>query len=129
MVLVGVEVTDGIVIFPEDPYILGEAGLFFDVKAVTLPINVSAGGGSLINEPKRVVAVTAKFLETQGLEINGISIPERQFGEEVFDREVPKLSGIDKIRLLGYNRDTRIYISQDTPMPMTLLSLDIEVNY
>ncbi|RLA77100.1 MAG: hypothetical protein DRG30_01140 [Epsilonproteobacteria bacterium] len=129
MVLATTTVTDGVVMFPDDPYRVGEAGLFFDVKATSLPINVSAGGGSLVNEPKRLVAITAKMVDTQGLTINGISIPERQFGEEVFDRAMPRITGATKIRLLGYNRDTRVYISQDTPMPMTLASLDIEVNY
>ena len=129
MALVSVTVTEGVVYFPDNPYTVGEAGLFFDMQAVTLPLNVSAGGGSLVNEPKRVVSVTSKFVDTQGVSINGVSIPERRFGEVVLDEAPPLLTGIDKIRLLGYTRDTRIYISQDSPMPMTLLSLDIEVNY
>ncbi len=129
MVLVHYTTTDGIVFFPNDPFVTGEAGLFFDVKATTLPINVNAGGGSRINEPKRIISVTAKFVETRGIDINGVMIPERDFGDEVLDTPPPLRTGTNKIRFLGYNRDTRIYISQDVPMPMTLLSLDIDVNY
>jgi len=94
-----------------------------------MPINVSAGGGSLVNEPKRIVSVTSRFKDTQGVIVNGIEIPEREFGEEVLGFAPQLVTGIEKNRHLGYNRETTVLITQNDPMPFTLLSIDVEVNF
>lgn len=122
-------VTGGIITYEDTPYNVGQAGLFFPVIAKTMPINVSAGGGSLVNEPKRIVSITSRFKDTQGVTVNGIDIPEREFGEEVLDFAPSLVTGIEKNRHLGYNRETTVLITQNDPMPFTLLSIDVEVNF
>ncbi len=129
MVLDEALATDGLVSFPDQPFDVGQSGLFYPVIAETMPLDVSAGGGSLVNEPKRIVSVTSRFKDTQGVSVNGIDIPERKFGEEILDEAPPLLTGIEKNRHLGYNRETTVIISQNDPMPFTLLSIDVEVNY
>ena len=125
--LVSAVTTGGVLTYPDSPFNVGQAGLFFPVIAKTMPINVSAGGGSLVNEPKRIVSVTSRFKDTQGVIVNGIEIPERVLGDEVLDTSPPLLTGIEKNRHLGYNRETTVTISQKDPMPFTLLSIDVEV--
>ena len=122
-------VTGGIITYEDAPYNVGQAGLFFPVVAKTMPINVSAGGGSLVNEPKRIVSITSRFKDTQAVTVNGIDIPEREFGEEVLDFAPALVTGIEKNRHLGYNRETTVLITQNDPMPFTLLSIDVEVNF
>ena len=128
MQLQEVTVTDGVVTFDEQYYI-GQAGLYFPVIAKTMPLNVDAGAGSLVNEPKRIVSITSRFKDTQGVVVNGIEIPERYFGEDALDKAPRLLTGIEKNRHLGYNRETSVTITQNDPMPFTLLSIDVEINY
>ena len=94
-----------------------------------MPLNVSAGAGSLVNEPKRIVSTTLRYKDTQGVIVNGTEMPERYFGEETLGKSPELLTGVDKLRHLGYNRDTSVVVTQNDPMPFTLLSIDIEVNY
>lgn len=127
--LISATTAGGVLVYPDTTFNVGQTGLFFSVVAKTMPINVSAGGGSLVNEPKRIVSVTSRFKDTQGVIVNGIEIPERVLGDEVLDISPPLLTGIEKNRHLGYNRETAVTISQKDPMPFTLLSIDVEVNF
>ena len=128
MVLVESLTTGGLVTFDEQ-FKIGQSGLFYPVVAKTMPLSVDAGAGNLVNEPKRIVSVTARYRDTQAVSVNGIVIPEREFGDEALDRAPILKTGIEKNRHLGYNRETSVIITQNDPMPFTLLSLDIEVNY
>ncbi len=129
MELVPSTAAEGVITFPEDPFINSQSGLWYGVVAETMPLVPNAGAGSLVNEPKRIVSVTPHLINSQGVSFNGFFQHERQFSEETLDRPLPKLSGTEKIRFLGYNRKTTVVIIQNDPLPMTLLSLDIEVNY
>lgn len=114
--------TDGVVQTPRT-FAIGQAGLWFGVDMETLPYNAS----SLTNEPKRVVSIMPRFVNTAGLNIANNEVPERKFGKEVLDQPLPHKTGIQKIRLLGYTRETTIRITQHDPLPMTLVSIDIEI--
>jgi len=129
MVLTESVTNDGIASYPEANFKIGQVGLFFPVIATTMPITAPSKTGNLVNEPKRIVSVTTRYKDTQGVSVNGVDIPERKFGEEVFGAPPPLLTGIEKNRHLGYNRETSVTIVQNDPMPFTLLSMDIEINY
>lgn len=116
--------TDGVVEVPR-AFTIGQAGLWFGVDMETLPLY----NASVTNEPKRIVSIMPRFVNTAGLNIANNLVPSRRFGHEVLDEAPPKKSGIQKIRLLGYSRETTIRITQYDPLPMTLVSIDIELKY
>lgn len=123
MELVATTTTGGFVTFNES-YVDGEAGLWFGLLLETMPLTP----GDRVNEPKRIVSVTPHLLHTQGVHVNGIPQKERFFGSQALDGPAPLLTGTEKIRFLGYNKNTTVKVIQNDPLPFKLLSLDIELN-
>ena len=122
--VVDLPATDGVVPVPR-PYYIGEAGLWFGVEIETMPISI----GASVHEQKRIVSVTVNYKNTAGLIVENIDIFNKSFGCEMLDRKEPLETGTKKIRLLGYNKRTTVQIRQDAPLPMTLLSLDMDIKY
>jgi hypothetical protein len=114
--------TEGVVSTPRS-YAVGQAGLWFGVEMETMPFNAS----SVTNEPKRIVACTPRYINTKGLNVANNEVPSKQFGFDALDNPIVVNSGTQKIYLLGYTKDTTIRITQNEPLPMTILSLDMEV--
>jgi hypothetical protein len=51
----------------------------------------------------------------------------RNFGVNVLGTGLKTFTGIKTVPLLGYSKTTQVTITQDDPMPMTLLGLSLEV--
>ena len=116
--------TDGVVPVPR-PYIVGQAGLWYGVEIETMPIAI----GTSVNEPKRIVNVTANYKQSAGMTIENIPINTKYMEPEMLDSPAHLETGTKKLRLLGYNTKTTVQVKQDAPLPMTLLSLDMEIKY
>lgn len=106
-----------------------EVGLNYDVKVKTLPLNAGTQkDGSIINLRKRVNRVIIRLHESLGILVQDSIMNDRKFVVSLDKVPVP-FTGIKEIYLLGYGRLVDIEISQDDPLPFTLLSIDAEVEF
>lgn len=104
-----------------------EVGLDYTVTVETLPLNVATKGeGYMINLEKRVNRVILRLHESLGVIVQDTIMNDRKFIVTLDKAPVP-FTGIKEVRLLGYGRLVEVTISQDDPLPFTLLSIDSEV--
>ncbi|RAU23805.1 hypothetical protein CU669_01575 [Paramagnetospirillum kuznetsovii] len=94
------------------------------------PLGGQSGPGQLI----RLVQATFRVLDTKALHIDtgrgAIPIPFRRFGSDRFGAEPPSFSGDVRVRAIGWSRDPMRplwRISQDVPMPCTILSVSAQI--
>ncbi|CAA7613101.1 conserved hypothetical protein [Candidatus Terasakiella magnetica] len=111
-----------------------QAGLAYRHEIEPLPPVM--GGGQFLAPGRAVRLVRAHFrlLETQALHVDTgrgpTAIPFRRFGRDSYGVMPPPFSGDVRIRAIGWSRDadTPLWrISQDVPLPCTLLSAATEI--
>ena len=104
-----------------------EVGLDYPVTIETLPLNIATKSeGYMINLEKRVNRVILRLYESLGVKVQDTIMNDRRFIVTLDKAPVP-FTGIKEVRLLGYGRLVEVTISQDDPLPLTLLSIDTEV--
>ena len=102
-----------------------EVGLPFTSTIKILPFEARLSSGPIRAYRKKILTVTAKLFETQGLTIDGEVI---KFDADTNGYIDPFTGFKKKGSLLGYTRDATITITQSEPLDMTVLSLDYEVS-
>lgn len=106
-----------------------EVGLHYDVVIRTLPLNVATQAkGHIIDKRKKVNRVIIRLHESLGVLVEDSILSDRKFIVSL-DKTPEPFTGIKEIYLLGYDRLTEIEISQDDPLPLTLLGIDAEVEF
>jgi hypothetical protein len=103
-----------------------EAGLAYRPTIRTLPLNVAMKQGPNIFVKKKIQRVSLQLYQSNGVIVNDQQIADKTIGVDQFDAPEPK-TGIERIYLLGWTLDASVTITQDTPMPMTILSIGLEV--
>ena len=104
-----------------------EVGLDYDVVVRTLPLNVgSQANGMTIDLRKRVNRVILRLYESLGVTVQDTIMNDRKFIVALDQAPVP-FTGIKEVYLLGYGRLVEVEIAQFDPLPMTLLSIDSEL--
>lgn len=110
-----------------------EAGLPYNVTVTTMPIEKDIGPGYNLNGEKRVVNAMMYFQNTLGTSIeyagNTYTIPFRNFGVGILDQPVTPFTGKKEMYLLGYSKTATVTIKQTVPAPMTLLALNLEMEF
>jgi len=111
-----------------------QAGLPFTHLIEPLPPVGSAGQALPPGTIVRLVQAHFRVLDTQALHIDtgrGVSaVPFRRFGKARFGDTPPGFSGDVRVRSVGWSRDVMQplwRISQDVPMPCTVLSVATEI--
>jgi hypothetical protein len=104
-----------------------EVGLQYGVTIKTMPVNIQFASGPINTKARRILRVSAQLYESSGVSINGKALPVRNFGVNVLGTGLKTFTGIKTVPLLGYSKTTQVTITQDDPMPMTLLGLSLEV--
>jgi len=97
-----------------------EIGLSFDVELKTNPIDVSVTTGPLTGTPRGIGSVYLDLNNTLACKVNNTSMVIRNVTDDL-GLELSPFTGKKEFRLLGYDRDPQITISQDSP-------LDLQVN-
>ena len=101
-----------------------EVGLAFNPTIKTMPISSQFADGQTRNKMKRIVKVMLNCYETLGVIVNGERIADRTFGVDNFN-DVPMADDETReIYLLGWDYDPTITITQDEPVPLTVLAID-----
>ena len=103
-----------------------EVGLDYDIEIKTMPINQDFQDGPTLVRKKRIVKVVADVYESLGLFVNGERLPDRQFGTGILGTTPTVYTGIHEVYLLGWDRLSQVTITQEDPLPMTILGLAVE---
>jgi len=65
--------------------------------------------------------------QTQGLKVNGYPMPERHLDVDALDTAPAALTGQFEVRLAGWGTQQAIDITQELPLPMTLLGVEYDM--
>lgn len=108
-------------------------GLGYVSKLQTMRLEAGAQDGTAQGKIKRINSAAIRFYNTVGGKM-GVdedqldTIPFRSTGDRM-DAAVPLFTGDKLIKMPGsYNRDGRIWIEQDQPLPMTVLAIMPQVS-
>ncbi|MBL6934022.1 MAG: hypothetical protein ISR48_01280 [Alphaproteobacteria bacterium] len=112
-----------------------QIGLGFTHKIEPLPPSVKTAKGVGQGMAVRLIEAVFRLIESRSLRVDtgkGFSdIPFKSLGDQdVLDAAPPLFTGDKKIRAMGWRRDgvTPLWrISQDTPLPSTILSVTTEI--
>lgn len=109
-----------------------EIGLNYDPKVVDLPVEIQ-DLGTVIGNKKNISEVTLQLYNTKHIIINGKELSFKGFGPSgggsPLDQPVPSFSGTRRMYgFRGWDTTGQITITQDDPLPMTVLSIIKKVN-
>lgn len=104
------------------------AGYNYDWQVIPNPPDKELVSGPLTGEKRRIVSVTAHVYETNHLLVDGRNVVGYSIGD---DLSVPPPAQSKKIKryLSGYDRDPVVVLSQNAPLPVTVLGLVMEVSF
>lgn len=104
-----------------------EVGLDYDTTVKTMPMNMDFQDGPTLTRKKRVVRVIADLYQSLGVYVNGTYLADRSFGTGILDDTPAPFTGIKEKYLLGWDDLAQVTITQQDPVPMTILGLAVEV--
>tara|TARA_R110002012_G_scaffold61313_1_gene160806 strand:+ start:1385 stop:3991 length:2607 start_codon:yes stop_codon:yes gene_type:complete len=105
---------------------VAEIGLKFNVNLKTNPIDMVSQTGPVTGEPRSLASVVVDLNTTLSVSVNGTNLLIRQVTDDLSLQQAP-VTGKKEFRLLGYNRDPQITISQSAPLPMQVNGLIAEL--
>ena len=98
-----------------------EIGLFYPARLVT-PRPEVAGLGTIQGIPKRHAAAVVRLFRSLGVTLDSTLVPFRRGGDPL-GVGVPLFSGDKPISHLGWDRDGRLTLEQQQPLPCTIIGL------
>ena len=103
-----------------------EIGYKFNVELTTNPIDTSVGNGPLTGTPRSLGSVYLDLNSTLSCSVNGTSLIIRNVTDDL-SLSPQAFTGKKEFRLLGYNRDPQITITQDAPLNLQVNGLVAEL--
>lgn len=124
----GTYTTDSSGIATTDEFLNGaDVGLNYDIQARTMPVDaVIRGVGAVTGEKKRISRVVVSIIGTQSISVSGNKLTIAQSNDD-FSNPPTAAEGDHQFFLLGWAGDPDIPITQDEPLPITVLGLYAEV--
>ena len=111
-----------------DPVTTVTAGFTYPVEITTLPVHLQLSTGSLLGMPKRINRVLVGLNSTLSCVVSNNRLLLRQVTDDL--SVAPALfTGIKEFFLLGYNREAKVTITQDEPLPLRVLGMNMEVSF
>jgi Fe2+ transport system protein FeoA len=105
-----------------------QIGYRFIPEIKTLPVDGAVPGGPLTGRPRKITMVTLDLEETLSVSVNGTELVIRTVQQNQASG-VNAVSGKEEFRVLGYDRDPRVTISQSAPLPIQVNGLVTEVAF
>lgn len=102
-------------------------GLDFTPIIETMPLNTGLQNGPNAALPKKIVRVSLELFESNSVLVNGERIANKTMGVDVFEAPSPK-TGLEEMFLQGWDVEATLTITQDEPMPMTILAAYLEIS-
>lgn len=103
-----------------------EIGFNFDVNLITNPIDAPTAGGPLTGIPRGVTSVFLDLNNTLSASVNGTNLIIRNVNDDLSLQQQP-FTGKHEFRLLGYNSDPQVTITQSAPLPLQVNGLIAEL--
>ncbi len=103
-----------------------EAGLGWRPTLTMMPLNVQLQNGPNASSKKKIARASVQLYESNGVTINGQQLADRTIGADQFEAPIPQ-TGVKRIHLLGWSLEAQVTITQNSPMPMTILNVGMEV--
>jgi len=103
-----------------------EVGLEFTPVLQTMPLNIQLQNGVNAAQKKRILRCAIRLDNSNGVIVNDQRLADRTIGQDQFSPPEPQ-SGFKRIFLHGWSLDATVTITQDTPFPLTVTALDLEV--
>jgi hypothetical protein len=100
-------------------------GLNYNVQLTPLPVNILGSHAKYL--PKRIVRTWVSYYESIGIYVDGTPIPELTWGTPILDQPTPTKSGWYDARLEGWDPQKTYDITQQDPLPFSVLGLGFEV--
>jgi len=102
-------------------------GLNFTPIIETMPLNIQLDNGPNAALPKRIIRAGVELFESNGVIVNDQRIADKTMGVNVFEPPIPN-TGLERIFLQGWDVEATLTITQEEPMPMTILAAYLEVS-
>lgn len=103
-----------------------EIGRWFAPRVQLMPLTSGLGDGPTQMRRSRIGLVTVNVRQTQGLLVNGRPMPERYMDVDPLDTAPGALTGLFEVRLTGWQDLPAVDITQEAPLPITLLAVEYE---
>lgn len=103
-----------------------EVGRWFQPRVKLMPPAVSLSDGPTQMRRSRLGKVKVNVRQTQGVLVNGYPIPERYLNADPMDTAPAALTGVLEIRLAGWSLLPAVDLTQEHPLPLTLLAVEYE---
>lgn len=103
-----------------------EVGLPYTPIIRTMPLNTGLQNGPNAASKKKILRTAIRMHESNGVIVNGQRLADKTIGLNQFDAPEPQ-TGLKRITLLGWSLEADITITQDTPMPMNILNIGMEI--
>lgn len=107
-------------------FTVAEIGYSFDVTLTTNPIDFQTTGGPVTGSPRSMGSVVVDLNNTLSASVNGTNLVLRRVNDDL-SLQPKAVTGKREFRLLGYNRDPQITISQSAPLPLQVNGLIAEL--
>ncbi len=106
-----------------------EVGLLWTPEIVPLPLNVPMPQGNNLYLPKNIKKIYVDFYESLGIYVDGNLIPPFRFNQDEYDDAAePKTDFVQIEQMSGWDASAEISITQQEPLPMTLLGIGFIVS-
>jgi hypothetical protein len=120
-------VTGGGEITVNDPVTAIDAGFSYTPILQTMPAIVALSkAGAFMGEWKRMVSAVVILNESVNMEVNGANLLIRNVDDD-FSQEPTALTGMREFALSGYSRQAQVTLTQDAPLPLTVLGIQVSV--
>lgn len=105
-----------------------EIGYRYDVELKTNPIDANVAQGPLTGQPRSLASVIVDLKDALSVSINGTPLIIRQVNDDLENDRIP-FQGKKEFRMLGYNRDPQITITQNEPLSLQINGIIAEVSF
>ena len=103
-----------------------EIGFKFDINLKTNPIDVVAGNGPVTGRPRSIGRVVMDLSDTLSITVNSREFFPRDVTDD-FSVARTAFTGKKEFKLLGYNKNPQVTISQNAPLQVQVNGLIAEV--
>ncbi len=111
--------------------VFADVGFCFTPTITTLPAVPVSSSGQTNFIPKRVNRIFVNYFESLGIKVDGVLIPNLQLGNtfsaECLTPSCDPQTGVEQLYRQGWDVSPQITITQDEPLPMTILAVGYEV--
>ena len=105
-----------------------QIGYKFTPELKTLPIDASVPGGPLTGQPRKITRVILDLEDTLSVSVNGTDLILRTVQQDQ-SQAINAVTGKREFRVLGYDKDPRVTVTQSAPLALQINGLIAEVAF